>query len=129
MTYRIKYEYQTGNSYGTEKKTRFLELTWENFEAAKANLKRIEEHYSFWRSLKAYITDKEAQTIIKGVQGKDWYVPKDSRSMCDNESLRIKTDSGKIMQMSAPWCGFFERLLSATIELSDPDISFETEDW
>lgn len=75
--YRIKYTYDTGdsfsNQYGLES---FLELEWNDFDVAKANLKRIEEHYRQYQECHTYYKiDK--QEIFKGNENKDWFVKKD----------------------------------------------------
>ena len=36
--------------------------------------------------------------------------------------LKLKTDNGKLMQMSAFWCGYFEKLQEVEIVLVDTDI-------
>ena len=41
--HKIKYGYQTGNSYGSESEESELEMSWENLDVAKENLQRIKD--------------------------------------------------------------------------------------
>ena len=36
--------------------------------------------------------------------------------------LKLKTDNGKLMQMSAFWCGYFEKLQEVEIVLVETDM-------
>lgn len=75
--YKIKYNYDTGDSFHNEYDVEGnLELEWQNLEIAKANLKRIEEHYKQYREIESY-RGKDDQTILEGNKDKDWFVKKD----------------------------------------------------
>ena len=78
--YKIKYIYDTGdsfkNEYGCEG---ILEVSWKNLEVAKANLKRIQEHYEQYKGLNnRYGRDAEPNAVIlERNKLKDWFVKQD----------------------------------------------------
>ena len=134
----------------------YLELEWDDLEVAKANLKRIEEHYKQYQDLNGYFNKKKTIDIIKINEKKDWFVKVikpciyhsednyqiiDSRDInkCKKQGLNIKeitdiysaqymivlyTDEGKPFQFHAPWCGYFESLVSAEIVGKDLETKF-----
>ena len=128
MSYIIKYDYNTGDSFHTEKNViRTLELKFESLDVAKDALRRIKEHYKFYASVNKNwrITNKEREAITKEASKQDWAATKNGKIQYDF-CLVIKTDNGNSFQFSAPWCGFFERLNEAWIEkegdLEDDDM-------
>lgn len=74
--YKIKYNYDTGNSFGTECDLEdYLELDFNDLEIAKVNLKRIEEHYVQYRDLQRISYEsKTRERIFEENQNKDWFV-------------------------------------------------------
>jgi hypothetical protein len=107
-SYGIAYQYETGDSYSSETRDEELELQWSTREAAEANLRRINEHYSYYRAVNAYRSQKAAEVSATYAQ-QVWFVK--NHDMC----LILQTDKGKPFQFNAPWCGFFERLLYAHV--------------
>ena len=122
MKYRIKYTYDTGDSFHNEYGlVGYLELEWENLEVAKANLVRIEEHYKQYEALNRNYTNKQRKDIVGENKYKDWYV----ESNYGDFMLKLKTDEGKDWQISAPWCGYFESLKYIEVESIDPGLKIE----
>lgn len=150
--YRIKISYLTGNSLGSENATDYLELTWKDIDVAKENLIRIREHYEMHRGIGSYSYGSnkftKEQWFAKS-KDKEWFVnhPKlfcISSNNAINESdkqkvgegnweyrpddhyakhcLRLKADNGNSMQISAFWCGHFETLYEAEIEINNDDM-------
>lgn len=112
MKYRIKYNYDTGDTFSTDEGIeRYLELEWDNIEIATANLKRIEEHYEQYKRLNSYSNGKTYKDIFGENQHKDWYV-----NEYPEYSLKLYTDEGTPWQLWAPWCGYFETLNFAEVE-------------
>jgi hypothetical protein len=116
MSFAIKYFYQTGNSFGRHDEDGLLDLTWEKKENAQDNLRRIREHYEYYKAVsKNYYRTQEdkakAEQVISGAASCDWFV----KEYSEWGILILKTDSGKDLQIQAPWCGYFERLHSAEI--------------
>lgn len=75
--YRIKYNYDTGDSFNTETGlVGYVEIGWNDLEVAKANLRRIEEHYTQYRELNSWSSGKNDQEILDENQDKDWFVKK-----------------------------------------------------
>lgn len=147
--YRIKISYSTGNSLGSEDTWDYLELTWKNLDIAKENLQRIKEHYTLYEGVDGYRTNKPKHTLIKECVDKPWFVnePKlfcistnnaidekykakvgadnweyrpEEYAACYN--LKLKADNGNEMRMRAFWCGYFEQLHEAEIEIDDSDM-------
>lgn len=78
MKYKILYNYNTGDSFHNEDELEdTIELEWNNREVALANLKRIEEHYKFYRQMnKDYprLSKKQIKYLIWSKLYKDWLV-------------------------------------------------------
>lgn len=100
MEYRILIEYYTGNSFGSYKTSKYLELTWKNLDVATQNLLAIKEHYEMQNANKNDYKDK------------DWYV-EEHPGYC----IRFRSDDGDDWQISCFWIGHFEELVTAKIEL------------
>jgi len=77
MSYQIKYNYDTGDSFSQSLDNEgILELEWKDFEVAKANLVRIKEHYEQYRDLNSHFTKFNPQEILLQNFEKDWFVHK-----------------------------------------------------
>jgi hypothetical protein len=145
--YKIIYNYNTGDSNGTFYFNEdALELEFNKYEVAQANLKRIEEHYLQYLDKINYLT--KFDDIVSKNSEKDWFVKRivpvifdakgrtNAISEEDIEMFQKKgyktgyiiaqhdainqiilyTDNGKKFQIYAPWCGYFESLNSVRIE-------------
>ena len=149
MVYKIKIDYSTGNSFGSEDMIGYVDLEWTNLNVAKENLQRINEHYKQYNDVSECRGKKELLALYNENRKKDWFVYKpklvSKLSGCaigEKEKNRIgeenceyvpddyfaqyciilKTDDGKDYQMSAFWCGYFEVLYSAEIEIDNSDM-------
>jgi hypothetical protein len=115
--YYIEIYYETGNSFGSQDETSRLELTWDNLDIAKENVKRIKEHYEWYdaKGSKHFYRPKKVPPKPKFVDSKYDF------------SLKLLTDDGNDWQISAFWCGYFETLYSAEIkEDKDRELSYVT---
>lgn len=76
--YKIKYIYDTGDSFETEHDVEdVLELTWNNPQVAEKNLERIEEHYKMYEEAEDSRWNKKTkQEILQQYQDRDWFVKK-----------------------------------------------------
>lgn len=74
MKYQIKYSYRTGDSFSNKDAEGILELGWNDLEVAKANLKRIQDHYKMYDALHSYFDKRTKQEIIASFEGNDWLV-------------------------------------------------------
>lgn len=147
--YRIKVSYNTGDSERSNDTEDYLELTWTNLEIAKENLQRIKEHYTMYNSINEYNPKLKAEQLFKNNLNKEWFVNKpklyciSSNNAIDEKDkkkvgegnweyrpdhyyaeycLKLKTDKGTDMQINAFWCGHFEHLHSAEIEVNNDDM-------
>lgn len=117
MIYKIKVHYDTGDSFTHElDQEHIIELTWESLENAKANLKRIEEHYKLYRDLNSYFNRKTDKDIKGQYSREDWYVGENTKL------IRLYSDDGKVFQMWTTWVGHFETLNYAEIIVEDNDM-------
>jgi len=117
--YKIKIHYQTGDSFHNEDAIDILEIDWESPEIAKENLKRISEHYKFYKSLNSFSPKKPREELIEENKTKEWFVPGDYEfEYC----LKLKLDNGNEVQISPFWCGYFERLNMVEIIQDDGDM-------
>lgn len=146
MAYQIKVDYTTGDSFQHYDTSDIIELSWESLEIAKRNLKNIQEHYELYRSKNAYFPRKEVD--LNDCIGKEWFVFEQkpwgkaidgSLHRVDKETtdtvmipdeyyathcINLITDTGKTMQISCFWCGYFEHLISAEIIAENLDTKF-----
>lgn len=128
--YRIKYCYTTGDSFHTEDREDCLELSWNTLEAAEENLNRIKEHYELYEVINGtnyYYpekepTKKEKELWIKEQKKKPWFV--ENKKFHSTNSIKLLADTGKEVQFSAPWCGYFEHLNSLEIIEDLPKVRF-----
>jgi len=128
MKYRIKYNYDTGDSFNHEPdNSETLEMVWENLEVVKQNLQRIKDHYSQYKECRhrSYFKPKTREEIFESNKDKDWFVNETGYSESEN-CIILYTDDGKPWQFWAPWCGYFETLNYAEIvpEENDMKITF-----
>lgn len=117
--YKIVAKYHTGDSFGSENVEDNVELKWDNIDIAKANLKRIGEHYSFYKASNRYNLKTDFEALKKNVKKKDWCVDCNMKESYDY-SLYLFDDKGKKLKYSPPWCGYFQGLHEVKIELNDP---------
>lgn len=139
MTYQIRYHGTTGDSETTKELDGVLELEWTDKEVARANLERIAAHYELYKQLNdswEFLTghQKSNQELIEEHKDCDWIVLdliREGRYKGEyNETstemgLKLYTDSGKVWQISAPWCGYFESLGWVEIITIDNGIKIE----
>lgn len=107
MSFNIKVEYETGDSFHTEDTETILE-SWNSLDIAKENLVRIKEHYE-WS--KAY-GDKP-----KWVKP---YMPIGNSNM-SSYYIALLNDDREEYHVCASWCGYFETLYGASIVQSEED--------
>lgn len=115
--YKIQVRYITGHSLKSEEDIRILDLEWSNLDIAKENLQAIKEHYQFYTEINEVASKKDYAELVNKYKNKWWFV-KDSKS-----SMKLKADNGNTMQQYNFWCGYFERLLEASIV--GGDLSFK----
>lgn len=73
--YRIKYNYDTGDSLNNECGLEdYIELDFDDIVVAKENLKRIEAHYKQYEAIESFYSRNDTQKIIEENQNKDWFV-------------------------------------------------------
>lgn len=102
MKFKIKYCYNTGDSDHTTRDLEdYLELVWSNLDVVKENMRRIKEHYDWYRN--GAWEDKALN--------KHWAVKApDGKRILYSYCIILKSDDGADWQFSAPWCGYFESL-------------------
>ncbi len=137
--YKIKISYRTGNSIESEDTIDYLELTWNILDVAKENLQRIKEHYLMYKEFDKWPKPTEKQIFDKNIKSA-WFVnePKLYKKLLGDGNweyrpehylatycLFLRTDDNTPMQMRAFWCGHFERLYSAEIEMDNSDMKIE----
>jgi hypothetical protein len=114
--YEIRYDMITGDSFKTVTEyDNLFEIDFPTKELAKKALKRIKEHYIWYKHNWNYI-------YCKDIKPPKWHD-------CEYD-FQIKlevNEEGDTVEISAPWCGYFELLQRAWItERLDPsmEISF-----
>ena len=120
MKYKIKYHYQTGDSFHTEECEDILEFEWGDLEIAKESLKRINEHYKWYQSKNSYFREDSPEKP-------EWHNVNSEHVHLSGEHnlMNIRMDNGKEVQFWPPWCGYFESLHWAEIITEDSDMKIE----
>ena len=134
MKYRIKYSYRTGNSFGSSDEEAYLDLGWNNLKIAKKNLQAIREHYKLYEKFESHyprLTEEQRKEEVDKVKHNDWYAGKQNfnpKSWDDcfyaTHCIKLQADNGGFMQISCPWCGYFETLHGAEIVEEESDMKF-----
>lgn len=137
MSYVIKVDYETGDSFGTEdtycyieyydeKVKKYITLEWENVEIAKENLERIKQHYEWinsygrWRDEEDHL---ETPDFVKK-HFKNPYSKNKRYVNIDFEAelyLYLKLDDESEVKITCHWNGYFETLYGAQIESKKND--------
>ena len=121
--YKIKVDYKTGNSlhqYDTED---YLELSWDNLDVARENLKAIAVHYKMYRELEYEYSLDNKYDIVTNYKNNWWFV--DSKQYSESQHcMKLKADNGNLMQQNNFWCGYFESLYGAEITSDTSDMKF-----
>lgn len=126
--YRIKIEYQTGNSFGSYTETSYLDISWDDLEVAKENLQAIRQHWDYYSDLDSYNPKKSRQQWEKDLKNYRWWFvgPEDYKDdFCRRNLMKLKGDNGETMQQWNFWCGYFEELIGASIEECQGEMSFK----
>lgn len=118
--YIIKFYYSTGNSFKIQDEEDCLEMSWNNLDIAKENIKAIKEHYQMYEKLDDFRYDRNK--LKESNKDKWWFVDTDYYPF--DECMKLKADNGNLMQQWNPWCGYFETLYSIEIEVNDPEMKF-----
>jgi hypothetical protein len=121
--FSIKINYNTGDSFNSETDVEgVIEISWENEEVAKRNLKRIEEHYTYYLDIHNHSrldsSKKRLKELTEAAKTKDWY-----SHPYPNIIILLEEDSGKMTSVISFWTGYFESLNDAEIveNLDDSD--------
>lgn len=133
MKYKIEYDYYTGDSFRSDDSTGVLELEWEDLQVAKDNLKRIQEHWRYYKAKKEVrssysqtwvVNELEMVSTVEKSQP-DWYVkPEGGNRDYNHHCIILYSDNGKPWQFWCPWCGYFEGLYGAKIINAESDLEF-----
>lgn len=89
MKYQIQYSYSTGDSFGNEDRTSILELSWNNLDVAKKNLKAIKEHYKMYKEIESLNSwsNKSGNTnqdVLEKYKDNWWFVNKRDKLFVKN---------------------------------------------
>lgn len=118
--YKIKYSYNTGDSFHTTKDIQeILEYEWGTLSEAQEALNCIKEHYIYYKANREHTYDKKRQEInnkiINDAEIKPWFVKE------HEGCLKLIADNDNEYQFHATWCGYFESLNWAEIIVPMPN--------
>jgi len=115
MPYKIEVFYRTGDSFGSRDTSTVLEMEWQNVENAKKALRRIKEHYKWYKYENESPWNRDEE-----VREPDWH-----KGEKTDATVKLLLDNGNEVKFYAPWCGYFERLQSAKVFIAeDLDMEF-----
>ncbi len=117
IMYKIRYTYLTGNSFGSHKETDELPYEFSNLEDVKNAVHRIQEHYAWYKENNNRYSPNNPPTPPA------WWDCKYPDPWTMIYLINFEID-GKHIQLSPPWCGYFESLLSVEVVLNLPTITF-----
>ena len=109
--YKIKYCYQTGDSFSNEDCESILEYEFESLEFAKESLKRIKQHYEWYTEKNDCYRENPKDKVKKP----SWYTA-DTGEYGYDACINIRLNETTEVIFSCPWCGYFERLYGAVEE-------------
>jgi hypothetical protein len=117
MKYKIKVNYDTGNSLGREPNQEdFITPEWNSLDVAKENLKRLKD-FTLWTEQNRRSWRMRGEEKIEPTDF-NWYTG-------DEYSLYLYTDKGKRLKQQAFWVGYFESLNFMEIVSDNSDMRFE----
>lgn len=116
IRYCIKYDYTTGNSFGSKSyENEQFEVIWKNLDLAKENMKILADHYNSYCKYAEASSSEERNKILEEFTKKEWFTNKQYWEF----SVLLKDDNGSKFQISIPWCGYFESLQALRIGVLD----------
>lgn len=126
MKYEIQIEYQTGNSFGRSDETSVInDISWNDLDVAKENLKRIKNHYKWINSYDYWMDEPlSVPKFLKDFWNGKIYNSNNSISCDVKHYIPLLTDNRKIFKCYAFWCGYFEKLYSGKIIGEENDMEF-----
>lgn len=122
--YIIVVDYKTGDSFHSYDTSTIME-DWNDIEVAKENLQRIKEHYEFYEMKNSFKLN-----YLSKVEKKKWedklnnpppFVVMTNELGVSYPSLKIKEDDGTEYTIFPAWCGYFERLYGAEVQLRNDE--------
>lgn len=119
--YNIEVRYKTGDTFKTYDTKTTIEGNW-NLETAKENLKRIKEHYKYYDNRNQFVSmamEKRENELFEKLEQERFFTDKNNW----NWSIMFLENDGSSKKYSVEWCGYFERLLGASIVGVMPDES------
>ena len=127
--YTIEVEYQTGDSFNTERVSEQIGLVWEDKDLARKALQSIKEHYKLQQELDSYNWKKSRRSdeeIYAEVRSKGWYknCPDPSGDKKNHWHAMwfccAELDDGSFRAIPTNmWIGYFEKLHSAKVVVED----------
>jgi hypothetical protein len=112
--YKIKVEYETGDSFGSEDVEKILDLSWTNIDYAKESLKRIETHYKWFEKYIEYEYECHVRPTTAKIPEMPNFIKK-MKNLNRSYNLFLVNDLGEDVMISVSWCGYFETLYGASI--------------
>lgn len=116
--YSINIDYNTGNSFGTERRFQEVGMNWQNIDQAKKALVCIQEHYAAYKEATGYRRYDTPPFDLGTIAGKSWYHgPIDGHDWPDawQHQVVIEKDDGEKFSIAAFWVGHFETLHMAEV--------------
>ena len=76
-----------------------------------------------YKELNSWDSNRTNEEIFNSFKDCDWFVENNSETMTEN-CIKLYTDEGKVWQIWAPRCGYFESLYGAKIISEESDMEF-----
>lgn len=117
MAFKIKIEYETGDSFSSHDEIKIIDYVWKNLEIAKVNLVRIKEHYRWVCSYEGYQPEKlDAPEFMEKTYGEGGHILSEAMY-----HMPILDDNGNSFDLNCGWVGYFETLYGASIVAEEED--------
>lgn len=122
ITYQIR-SYPSGTFPAGPIVTKSMAEKWHFLETAKANLKRIKEHFRFVAAYNAARDGSGRDSLLASAKTRDWFI--DNTYGVYEESLRLYDNYGHVDEYDTEW--FEGQLIRMDIEAEDDEMFFEVD--
>lgn len=123
ITYSINIDYNTGNSFGTERRFQEVGMNWQNIEQAKKALVCIQEHHEAYKAATGYRRYDDPPFDLESIKEKSWYHGPLDDSFPDSWHYTIMVDKDDRSQfpLAVFWEGHFETMHMAEVCIASTD--------
>lgn len=118
MTYVIRVDYRTGDSFRFYDDFEILDYGWHDEEVVKENAKAIIDHYHAYDEEHGQYYRKDTPDWGE-IKKQWWYADPYFKGYNIEANMKLKLDNKDLVNYTCPWCGFFETLDRVEIKVKE----------